>query len=422
MQSTLKIVKTPNREVFTPRDYQEESIREGVRFFNATKGPNEIHVLPTGSGKSICIAGIADRVDEPILVLQPSQEILKQNYEKYISYGGEAGIYSASLGRKDLSHVTFASIQSVMSRVKGKYVSVEKFLLYRRIIIDECHFLVNPKGSQTKDFLAMLHKPRVLGFTATPFRLYPFFDTSMLKIITRTRPKIFGKLAYYVQIEELKKRGYLAPTKYYSLAKNFRFNRVELKVNSTGADFDEQSLKKYYQTINFKADVVEVIQRINAKGRSVLAFLNFVEDAEFVSATLQDSATVHGKTSKKERAKIEADFKSGKLKSVVNCGVWTTGFDHPYLDCVLIARPMRSLSMYYQMFGRAMRFPADYPDKEAWLVDMCGNMNVFGRVEELKVDMDKLGLPCITGTGGRLLTGVALDEQETPVDKFGSRI
>jgi DNA repair protein RadD len=414
-------MRVKEKPKFVPRDYQEKSIQEGLRFFQSNSGQNEIQVLPTGSGKSVCIAGIADRFEEPILILQPSQEILKQNYAKYVSYGGHAGIYSASVGRKDLGHVTFASIQSIMSRDKqGKYPHAEKFKHFRHVIIDECHFSINPKGGQILDFLAMLKNPRVLGFTATPFRMYPHFETSMLKMITRTRPKIFGKLAYYVQIGDLKVRGFLCPTKYYSLTKDF--DRKQLKVNSTGADFDEGYLRKYYDSINFKEDVMEVILRVNAKGRRVLAFVNFVADAQYISESLEDSATVHALTPKAERERIEKEFKEGKIMSVVNCGTWTTGFDDEYLDCVLLARPLRSLSMYYQMFGRGLRFPADMPKKESWLIDLCGNMNVFGRVEELRVEMDKIGLPCITGTGGRLLTGVPLSEQDFPTDKFGQKL
>lgn len=420
MQTSTDL-EIPVKETFIPRPYQEASIKEGLRFFNSDSRTNEIHVLPTGSGKSVIIAGIADRFDEPVLVLQPSQEILKQNYAKYISYGSHAGVYSASVGRKDLGHVTFASIQSVMAKSKGKYTSVEKFTNYRYVIIDEAHWSVNAKKGQYVEFLAMLHKPMVLGFTATPFRMHPYFDTSMLKMITRTRPRIFGKLAYYVQIGALANQGYLCPTKYYSLTKDF--DRKELKVNSTGADYDERSLRRYYDTINFKNDVMEVIDRVNAKDRRCLAFVNFVEDAQYISRMLgSSSATVHGKTPKKERQQIEADFKSGKLMSVVNVGVWTVGFDDPKLDCVILAKPMRSLAMYYQMLGRALRPCKEMPNKESWLIDLCGNMNVFGRVEELKVDMDKIGLPCITGTGGRLLTGVPLSEQEFPTDKFGTRL
>ena len=400
---------------FQPRWYQEESIVEGLRFFNSDKGPNEIQVIPSGGGKSICIAGIADRFDKPVLILQPSQEILKQNYAKYVSYGGHAGIFSASVGRKDLGHVTFASIQSIMSKGKNGYRVAHLFTHFRHIIVDECHYSVNARGGQYVDFLAMLDNPRVLGFTATPFRLYPHFDSSMLKFITRTRPRIFGALGYYVQINTLKEQGFLAPTKYFSLAKDFKFNRIDLKVNTTGADYDESFLKKYYESINFKEDVVSVIRRINKKGRRVIAFASFVDDAQYISAALGNSATVHGKTPKNERSRIEKEFKSGKLRSVVNVGCWTTGFDDEYLDCVLLARPMRSLSLYYQMLCRGIRYPKDYPDKETWMVCMAGNMNVFGKVEDIMVDFDKRNLPVITGTGGRLLTGVSLNEQETGV-------
>jgi DNA repair protein RadD len=138
--------------------------------------------------------------------------------------------------------------------------------------------------------------------------------------------------------------------------------------------------------------------------------MSSVADAEFVSRELGNSATVTGKTNKAEREKAEKDFKSGKLRSVCNCGVWTVGFDYPALKVVLLARPLRSLAMYYQMFGRAIR---PYNNEDAWMIDAAGNLGVFGRIEDLRVDFDpKNNLPMITGSGGRILTGVPLKEQE----------
>ena len=63
------------------RDYQREAVDRGVEHLETGKG-NGLMVLPTGSGKSLVIASIAYRLDAPVLVLQPSQEILVQNYEK----------------------------------------------------------------------------------------------------------------------------------------------------------------------------------------------------------------------------------------------------------------------------------------------------------------------------------------------------
>jgi DNA repair protein RadD len=403
---------------YVPRDYQEAAIVSGLDFFKRKSGPNEIQVLPTGAGKSVVLAGIAERLQEPVLILQPSKEILQQNYEKFVSYGGHAGIFSASVGRKDLSHVTFASLQSIMAKNgDGVRWSKNRFLHYRNIIIDEVHLGSNAKGGSLKDFLSELNNPRVLGVTATPIRLYPHSDRdgtrdSMLKFLTRTSPRIFGKVGYHVQIAELKERGYLANCRYFDVRSELShgFDRKALKVNSTGADYDEDALQEYYDTIDFKTDIVKLIRRINKTGRQVLCFMSSVADAEFVSRELGNSATVTGKTSKPEREKAEKDFKSGKLRSVVNCGVWTVGFDYPALKVVLLARPLRSLAMYYQMFGRAIR---PYNNEDAWMIDAAGNLGVFGRIEDLRVEFDpKNNLPMITGSSGRILTGVPLKEQE----------
>jgi len=420
-----------------PRDYQEESIRLGVEFLKSDKGANDIHVIPTGGGKSHCIGGICDRVDFPVLVLQPSEEILRQNYGKFVAYGHHAGMFCDAVGRKDLSRVTFASIQSVMSRDRsGNYLSVHRFMHFRHVIIDECHLASNVKGTrldaaakrqnkekdaQMADFIHMLTEkhgksPRVIGFTATPFRLYPCTDRhgkkdSMLKFLTRTRPALFGNLAYHVQIKELSERGYLAPSKYYNVVDQLShgFDRTQLKVNSTGADYDEDALQEYYDSINFKEDIVKIIQRINKTGKQVLVFMSSVADAEWVSSQLPDSATVTGKTPKAARKDAERAFKNGRLRSVVNCSVWGIGYDHPELKAVLLARPLRSLAMYYQFYGRALR---PFNGETAWLIDACLNLSVFGRIEDLRVDFDIKGLPVITGTNGKLLTGVPLKEQE----------
>jgi DNA repair protein RadD len=69
--------------------------------------------------------------------------------------------------------------------------------------------------------------------------------------------------------------------------------------------------------------------------------------------------------------------------------------------------------MYYQMFGRAMR---PFEGQDAWLVDACRNLHVFGRLEDITVDFDIKGLPVIKGTNGKLLTGVPLKEQEIEME------
>lgn len=420
MQASITLDKPAHK--YTRRDYQDDAVGAGVDFFRRKSCPNEILVLPTAAGKSIIAAGVVEELNEPTLILQPSKEILKQNYEKFISYGNSAGIYSASVGRKDIEQVTYASLPSIMAKDRnGRQKSLQHFLHYRNVIVDECHLNTDATGGMMKEFLSLLNNPKVLGMTATPFRLSSYSDRdgrrdSMLKFLTRTSPKIFGKVGYHIQISELKERGFLAHLKYYPQTKvlDHLFNRKAIKVNSTGADFDERSLRDYYKTSNFNYDVINTINRVNKAGRRCLAFVSFVEDAQFISWTLGDrSATVHGMTPKAERERIERDFKAGRLDSVVNVGCWAVGFDDEDLSCVVIARPMKSLATFYQMVGRGMRKPKGKPNKDCWTIDLCGNLEVFGRVEDLKVAFDIKGLPMITGTGGKILTGVPLSDQES---------
>lgn len=103
--------------IFTLRPYQQEASDKAVEFFEAKKKTTAIMVLPTGSGKSLVIADIANRVDGHLLIFQPSKEILEQNFAKLQSYGViDCSVYSASLNSKKVSRITFATIGSVVSK------------------------------------------------------------------------------------------------------------------------------------------------------------------------------------------------------------------------------------------------------------------------------------------------------------------
>jgi DNA repair protein RadD len=95
------------------RDYQQSAVDSTIRYFQRKRDPAVI-VLPTGAGKSLVIAELAKIAKGRVLVLAHVKELVEQNYEKYKSYGLEAGIFSASLGKKDFSQkAIFGSIQSV---------------------------------------------------------------------------------------------------------------------------------------------------------------------------------------------------------------------------------------------------------------------------------------------------------------------
>ena len=383
---------------FIPRPYQTEAINKAVEFFKSNEKGNAIEILPTGSGKSVVIANIARELDGQTIVFQPSVEILHQNFAKFTSYGFRAGIYSASAGSKFVDKITFATIGSV---VKKKHL----FKDLKYIIVDECH-LVNSKedasGKKTmyNEFIKAFPNAKVLGLTATPYRLSSSMDGAMLKFLTRTKPRIFSKVLYYIQNNVLFDAGHLAKLEYFS------FNVVDrrmLKTNSSGTDFTDASLRAYYRQINMPAITIGYANRLLAKRKNLLIFCSLIEEAHKVAAGIPGSVVLTGETEKGLRASILKKFKTGEIKCVINVGVLTTGFDYPELECVLLARSTMSLSLYYQMVGRGMR---PHPGKEsAWIVDLGGNINFFGKIETMKIEQTDGGLYFISNNG-RPLTNV----------------
>ena len=383
------------------RDYQQAASDKAVAFFmDKKKKHNAIMVLPTGSGKSLIIADIASRLEGHTLVFQPSKEILEQNFKKLCSYGIlDCSIYSASFNSKEINRITFATIGSVKSHP-------ELFTHFKNIIVDECH-LINPKEGMYKDFFDAV-KCKVLGLTATPYRLSSSRDFgSMLKFITRTKPHVFSEVIYHVQVSTLLDMGYLAKLNYYPMNPS-GWNELNLKVNTTGADYTDRSVQREYERIDFYGYLVHIVQRLmnpkaGGKRKGILVFTRFLKEAERLTWSIPGAAIVSGDTPKGERERILEAFKAGEIPVVANVGVLTTGFDYPELDTVVMARPTMSLALYYQIVGRAIR---PHKDKEAaWFVDLCGNINRFGKVEDLRL-VDGGNNKWAVFSNGRQLTNV----------------
>lgn len=355
------------------------------------------------SGKSLVIADIASRLEGPLLVFQPSKEILQQNFAKLQSYGiFDCGCYSASVGCKDINRITFATIGSVMNHMSD-------FDCFKNIIIDECHY-VNSKAGQYKQFIEAKNR-QVVGLTATPYRLDRAEGGSILKFLTRVRPRIFSKVIYCCQIGELLSKGYLADLHYYDLT-TLDLRRV--RSNSTGADYDERSLLAEYERSGFydklSNTVVKVLQtKSGIPRRGVLVFTAFTKEARQLVGKLQslgvNAAIVTGETPKKEREAILEGFKRREIKVVANVGVLTTGFDYPALDTVVLARPTKSLGLYYQMVGRAIR---PFEGKDGWIVDLSGNYSRFGNVADLFISRPPGTTKWAVYSRGTQLTNVVL--------------
>lgn len=375
--------------MFSLRDYQQEATDIAIDHLRGFGKPFIIQAA-TGAGKSLIIAAICRTLDEPVLILQPTKEILEQNYKKLVSYDPliDATIYSASAGQKKIGKYTFATIGSIKN-------IPEQFAHFKYVLIDECHG-VNPKnlnGMLTR-FLKAIDCKNVCGLTATPYRVdtlwkrLPWGDlesTASLKMVTRiSKTPFFKKIAYKIETAELIERGYLVPIKYFIEESDWS----HLTVNSTGADFkDDEKLAKYNRSkVGRIGAAIQYSQKNNAR---TLVFCSSIAQANQVQEDMRAlgviCSVVTGKTPMKEREKLIEEFQSGKVKHMLNVGVFTTGFDVPSLDCIVMARPTMSLALWYQIVGRGVRLDANNPKKVLQVYDLVGVTKRLGRVESIRV-------------------------------------
>jgi len=357
------------------RDYQQRAIDQLYAWFAAGNEGNPCLVLPTGSGKSHIVAALCKDAlqkwpETRVLMLTHVKELIEQNAEKMRQHwsGAPMGIYSASIGRKQLGEpITFAGIQSI--RTKAQDVGHIDLVL-----IDECHLVSHKDEGGYRTFLAELQtiNPalRVVGLTATPYRLGHGLITDA--------PAIFADLIEPVSIEELVFRGYLS-----KLRSKVTGARLDVsKVKKRGGEYIEADLQRAVDTDDQNHAVVrEVISRAEDR-KAWLFFCTGVAHAQHVAEVLQEygiaAACVTGDTPKAERAAILADFKAGKLRALTNANVLTTGFDYPDIDLIAMLRPTMSPSLYVQMAGRGMR-PKSHTD-HCLVLDFAGVVESHGPI------------------------------------------
>lgn len=386
------------------RENQIEPVHVGIEFFKLEKPKPSIIVAPTAFGKSIVIAHIANGIDDKVLVLQPTKELLEQNYNKFINLGGEAKIFSASMKTKEVGNVTYATIGSII-----KITPKIKELGFTKIIIDECDRYPRSKDGMLRKFVEGIKATHVLGLTATPLKLQtnmgdtgPFSKLVMLTNRSK-HGNFFKHIIHVAQIQDIVRLGYWTPLQYQA----YDFNTGELVYNSSGAEYTTESIIKAYENQNLENKIIKKVAELTDK-KAILVAVPTVEQATKLAGKIPQSAVVHGGTPPAERNQIIEEFREQKLRVIVQVNVLTVGFDYPELDCIITGRATASISWWYQFVGRVTRI---HPNKKSSLVvDFVGALKRFGKVEDLYYKEDHNKNWQLYGEGDKLITGIPMHE------------
>lgn len=393
--------------MITLRENQEEPIRKAIAFFQEKKPKPSLIVLPTAWGKSILTAFVAKNTTDKLIVLQPSKELLEQNFRKYDTlcggFGSNAGIYSASFGKREMAQITYATIGSI------KNLGAEfKRHGFTKMLIDEAHLYPREADSMLGRFLQESGITHVLGITATPVKLQTNRDRdggtySKLVMLTSRSKKgnFFKEIIHVGQVQEMVRLGFWCKLRYQTEG----FDDSLLVFNSSKSEYTEDSVQRAYDA-NGGTDAIIRALDSNPDRKHILAFAPSVADAIALSEHYPHSAVTYGDMDKAQREQNIADFRAGRLRVLFNVRVLSTGFDYTKIDCIVLGISTASIALYYQILGRATRID---PDKEdALIVDLGGNVKRFGRIEDLVFEQGKMWR--LFGTGGVLLSGIPIDQ------------
>jgi DNA repair protein RadD len=331
-------------------------------------------VLPTGAGKSLLIALLIRQALEfggRVVVLAHRKELLQQNAEEIRSLipGVDVGIYSAGLKSKEIHNaVVVAGIQSVFRKAAD---------LGRRhlVLVDECHLISDLEESMYQQFFAGIAQDglRIVGLTATAFR-------------TGTGPicgpdRQFQRIVFEAKTAQLITEGFLCPIT--NKPADFQVNTD--KVALRGGEFVESEMQAVFggdDTV--KKACQEIWSKCDGR-RSILIFASGVCHAEDIANELsaltgERVCVVTGETLDIERATMLSDFKTGRLRWLVNCDVLTTGFNARCVDAIAILRATMSPGLFCQMVGRGLRLHEG--KTSCLLLDFGGNIARHGSIDD----------------------------------------
>ncbi|MFT5721437.1 MAG: DNA repair protein RadD [Motiliproteus sp.] len=342
--------------MFELRPYQKDAVRAVIEHFRRGSDPAVV-VLPTGAGKSLVIAQLAQLARGRVLVLAHVKELVQQNHGKYEAYGNKASIFSAGLKRKEAEEqVVFGSVQSVARNLEH---FIQGFTL---LVIDECHRLSPESDSEYRRIIAHLrqHNPglKVLGLTATPYRLGLgwIYRYHYQGIVRGEAESFFTDCIFELPLRWMVKQGYLTPPKPVDGAiAQYDFSGC---APGDGRRYQEADLNRVIAIAKrATAQIIAQIQTQAADRQGVMIFAATVDHAREILGYLPEgtAALILGETDGRERDRLIALFKQRQFKYLVNVAVLTTGFDAPHVDLIAILRPTESVSLYQQIVGRGLR-------------------------------------------------------------------
>lgn len=258
---------------------------------------------------------------------------------------------------------TLHSIRSNLSDGTSRIQQIARDL--GLLVFDEAHQALAETYSLVVDVISSLHQALpIIGLTATPGRtwadieedqrLADFFQGNKVKL------KVEG---FDSPVRYLIDAGYLADPTFVSHFHEWTDPDAVLDNVAQLHDADQALLAQVGADGGRNLLIRDALLDLSSRHSRVLYFAPSVENSDALAFILRqsriDATSVTSKTPTADRRAILHQFLGPTESTMILCnyGILTTGFDAPRTSAAVIGRPTKSLVLYSQMVGRALRGP-----------------------------------------------------------------
>lgn len=377
------------------RPYQREAVAAALRAADEGVQRPAI-VLPTGTGKSVVIGGLAQRhyVDSVssgmrrgrrVVVVAHRTELIEQNADKIRRVAPHLRVGIVKAERDQTGHdVISASVLSLVAKRAGR-TRMSYIRDVGLVVIDEAHHAAADSYMKILSHFGCFEAGGAwaLGLTAT-----------MIRGDDRALGDIWQDVVYTTSIAESIAEGWLVRPR----GLRVRVPDLDLrKVRKSGGDFADGSLGQAIEG-SLAPELVAKSYAEHAPGRQGILFAPTVRTAELYRDALREvgisSELISGKTPDDERRRTLRRFEDGAVQVLCNCMVLTEGTDLPMAEVCVIGRPTLNKGLLIQMVGRVLRL---HPGKDSALImdisgatqrhSLLGAIELFGE-QDVKVPVE----------------------------------
>ncbi|MXZ93163.1 MAG: DEAD/DEAH box helicase, partial [Cenarchaeum sp. SB0666_bin_15] len=347
--------------------------------------------MPTGSGKTRTVMRVVadrflDNCDELVIWLAYSGELCEQAIEEFKEawkYTGnsEIPIYRF-FGSHNTDLIKFSKRGLIVAGLNKMHSTAKNDALFLSIladrvslvVIDEAHQAIAKTYRFVLEQLVDKHNRKLLGLSATPGRTWSDRKEDMELSRFFQQTKITLNVGMH-PVEFLIKEGFIARVNMDTIPHDGRLTDEDKAKIERSFDIPDSILDKLAKDTRRNIRIVSKLEELIDRGhKRVIVFAASINHARDISTILSArghiSFYIDSNTPKTLRDKKIAEYKGDAEKPIIICnfGVLTTGFDAPRTTAMIIARPTKSLVLYSQMVGRAIRGPKVGGSKECTVV------------------------------------------------------